>query len=168
MLFLTLLSVAATAQHVEMQRVTDEDLPELLKIQFETTFPKAEKVKWYREIERFSNAEDDPGIAGFYKVNFKLNKLKKTSVFDAKGNLIETLTTISRRELPDAVSKSFSRNFEGYRIGKLRMAEKGRAIYFEGDVVTGGTVITFLFDSNGQLVEKLQHSEMPKKIGTIR
>ncbi|MES2387455.1 MAG: hypothetical protein V4543_05605 [Bacteroidota bacterium] len=154
----------AAAQQVRMVSMSIDELPEAIEQQFNTTFPGAKGASWKREEEVYGK---DDAVPGFYYVTFKHNKLKKQSVFDAKGKLIETVTTISRKELPLAVSNAFN-NYEGQSIGRLRMIEKGRMIYFEGEFLLNFEKITCIFDSNGQIVEKVKRNALPKKISVVK
>jgi hypothetical protein len=167
-LFLLFPGYTHAQKHVT-KRIFDDDIPEKIVEQFQISFPGALKPKWYQEEERFNDDDETPPAQLFYKVIFKLKKVKKTSVFDSKGNLMETVTVIKSKDLPAAVSRSFSENFKGYGFRKLRMIEKGHSIMFEADVFESYTLITCIFDSNGQLIEKVKRNRKPRKIGnTVR
>src|ERR1043166_5042822 len=98
-LCVTVLLTSAGAQEISADKV-----PSMVSSAFKTKFPNVQKVKWEMENEKE------------YEAGFKLNSIEMSALFDASGNWLETEFEIKVAGLPQPVSQTISKQFNGYAI----------------------------------------------------
>ena len=94
----------------------DEKIPAAAKTGFAAKFPTAQKVKW--SVEK----------PGEFEAEFTLNKVETSTLFDAKGNLLETETEIKESELPQAVKATLAKDFAGYKLDEIEKATDAKGV----------------------------------------
>ena len=102
-------------------------VPEAVLAAFKNKFPDAGGVKWGKE-----NATE-------YEAEFKLNNTAVSANFKLDGSWVETETTISIADLPEAVSTAVTKKYPG---AVITMAEKtempGNKIIYEVAIKING------------------------------
>ena len=120
-----------------------EDTPAAAKSAFAAKYPTAQKVKW--SVEK----------PGEFEVEFTLNKVESSALFDAAGKFLESEAEIKEADLPQAVKATIAKDFVGYKLDEIEIAtdEKGVATY-EMEAAKGKEKLELSFDANGKLLSK--------------
>lgn len=119
-----------------------KNIPPLASSKLQALYPKAENIRWDKENTNF-------------EVNFKVNDVEMSIIFDAKGNLLETETEIERDSLPDAVKTALSKEFNGYEIREAARIVKDGKTTFESELKKGKSKLDAIFRPDGMLVKKI-------------
>jgi hypothetical protein len=120
-----------------------EDAPAAAKSAFATKFPGAQKVKW--SVEK----------PGEFEVEFTLNKVESSALFDAAGTFLEAETELRQSDLPQAVKATIAKDFAGYKLDEIERATDAKGIItFEMQAVKGKEKLEICFDANGKLLSK--------------
>src|SRR4051794_5304095 len=85
------------------QKIDEKNVPAAVKAKQKSLYPTSKISKWEKED-------------GKYEAEFDLNKVETSTLFDEKGNLLETETEIKISELPAAVSTYVARNYQGQKV----------------------------------------------------
>ncbi len=121
----------------------DEKIPAVTKTGFAAKFPTAQKVNW--GVEK----------PGEFEAEFKLNGVETSTLFDAKGNLLETEVEIKESELPLAVKAILAKDFAGYKLDEIEKATDAKGVAtFEMEADKGKDKLEISFDANGKLLGK--------------
>ncbi|RLD83016.1 MAG: hypothetical protein DRJ10_04335 [Bacteroidetes bacterium] len=120
----------------------EKEVPEEIKAQFLEMEPLAQDIEWL--INK-----------GLYKTYYTINKCKKTSYFDKKGNWLETETEITKEELAPAIIEVLNNQFFEYTIKDIELVETfDRQILYEVDLQKDGKKYDILFDESGKILRK--------------
>lgn len=113
------------------------DVPAAAKATIARLYPGVKAVKWEKED-------------GNYEAGLKHNSKALSLVIDAKGNVLETETTIAESALPAAVREYVTRHHAGKKIKEAAeiVDAKGKKTY-EAEV--GGKDL--IFDEKGQFIK---------------
>ena len=115
---------------------------EVLKA-FSEKFPDAEIEEWEKE------AED------IFEVSFQESGKSMSSNFNLKGEWLETETTISKVDLPQAIHDAITHLYPGYQIEKAescQQVEKALSYEFELKNERTDDELEATFDVNGNLI----------------
>jgi len=100
------------------QKIEKKDVPIAVIESFESYFPKAKNPKWELDFEN-------------YQVDFVLNKVENTVLYNKEGKLLEQSTIIKASEVPklirDSLSTVLGKSFSSTsfdEIKKVVIAEK--------------------------------------------
>lgn len=120
-----------------------EDAPAAAKSAFAAKYPDARKVIW--SVEK----------PGEFEVEFTLNKVESSALFDAAGKFLEAETEIRESDLPQDVRTTIAKDFVGFKLDEIEKAtdEKGITTY-EMEAVKGKEKFEISFDTNGRLLSK--------------
>lgn len=140
MTMLPLSSVAPTYYSLESKpsiMLLTIDVPAAAKATVARLYPNAKAVKWEKED-------------GHYEAELSHNGKALSLVIDAKGNVLETETTISESALPAVVRAYVAKHHAGKKIKEAAeiVDAKGRKTY-EAEV--GGKDL--IFDEKGQFIK---------------
>jgi hypothetical protein len=120
-----------------------EDAPAAAKSAFAAKYPTAQKVKW--SVEK----------PGEFEVEFTLNKVESSALFDASGKFLESETEVSKADLPAAVNATISKDFAGYKLDEIEKSTDAKgAVTFEMEAVKGKDKLAISFDATGKLISK--------------
>jgi len=120
-----------------------QEIPATAKTAFAAKFPTAQKAKW--SIEK----------PGEYEVEFTLDKMESSALFDAAGTLIETETEINQSELPSAAKTTLAKDFAGFKLDEIERSTDAKGIIsYEMEAVKGKEKLELCFDANGKLTSK--------------
>jgi hypothetical protein len=113
-----------------------DDVPALVKTKFASLYPTVTRSRWSKEDANF-------------EVNFELNEVETSVVFDAQGNVLETETEISVTALPKGVIDYCSKTFPGKKIKEAAKLMDGKgAVTYEAEI--GGA--DQIFDAGGNFI----------------
>jgi hypothetical protein len=130
----------------------DEKIPAAAKTGFAAKFPTAQKVKW--SIEK----------PGEFEVEYVLNSVESSSLFDAKGNLLETEAELKETELPASVRATLAKDFAGYKLDEIEKATDAKGtVSYEMEAVKGKEKLEISFDASGKLLGKEPLKEEKEK-----
>lgn len=120
-----------------------EETPAAAKTAFTAKYPTAQKVKW--SVEK----------PGEFEVEFTLNKVESSALFDAAGKLLETEGEVKETELPQAVKATIAKDFAGYKLDEIEKSTdtKGTTTY-EMEAVKGKDKLELSFEASGKLLSK--------------
>ncbi len=120
-----------------------EETPAAAKAAFAAKYPTAEKVKW--GVEK----------PGEFEVEFTLNKIATSALYDAAGKLLETEGEMKESQLPQAVKATISKDFAGYKLDEIEISTDAKgSVTYEMEAVKGKNKLEISFDENGKLLSK--------------
>ena len=120
-----------------------DETPAAAKTAFAAKYPTAQKVKW--SVEK----------PGEFEVEFTLNKVATSALYDATGKLLETEGEIKEAELPQAVKATITRDFAGYKLDEIEMSTDTKGVTsYEMEAFKGKAKFEISFDANGKLLSK--------------
>ena len=119
-----------------------EDAPAAAKTAFAAKYPEAQKVKW--SVEK----------PGEFEVEFTMNKVESSALFDAEGKFLESETEIKEAELPQAVKTTISKDFAGYKLDEIEKTDSKGVTAYEMEAAKGKDKLEISFDGNGKLISK--------------
>ena len=138
--FMTLLSCMAIVLFSFAQKPKDET-PAAAKAAFATKYPTAQKVKW--SVEK----------PGEFEVEFTMNKVELSALYDATGKQLETETEMKESALPQAVKAAIAKDFAGYKIDEIeKSTDANGAASYEMEAVKGKVKLEISFDADGKLI----------------
>ena len=131
---------------------TKEETPAAAKSAFAAKYPTAQKVKW--SVEK----------PGEFEVDFTLNKVESSALFDATGKFLEAETEIKQSELPQVVQATIAKDFAGYKLDEIeKSTDTNSVVSYEMEAVKGKEKLELSFDANGKLLSKAPLKEEEKK-----
>jgi hypothetical protein len=131
---------------------TKEETPAKAKSAFATKYPTAQKVKW--SVEK----------PGEFEVEFTLNKVESSALFDADGKFLESEIEINKSELPQAAQATIAKDFASYKLDEIEKSTDTKGtITFEMIAAKGKEKLDLCFDANGKLLSKEPLKEEEKK-----
>lgn len=122
------------------QRMPDKNVPANVKSTFQREYPRATKVKWYKEGDK-------------YEASFDQNNRNNSVLMDGTGNVVETEVEIELIQLPKEVLEYVKTHYPG------KQAKEGAKITDAKGMVTYEVEIEgvdLIFDSNGRFLEELK------------
>ncbi|MEI7831340.1 MAG: PepSY-like domain-containing protein [Prolixibacteraceae bacterium] len=120
-----------------------EDAPAAAKSAFAAKYPAAQKVKW--SVEK----------PGEFEVDFILNKVESSALFDASGKFLESETEVSNADLPAAVKAILAKDFAGYKLDEITKATDTKGVVtYEMQAAKGKDKLSLDFDATGKLLSK--------------
>ena len=120
-----------------------EETPAAAKAAFASKYPTAQKVKW--SVEK----------PGEFEVEFTLNKIESSALYDTTGKLLETECEIEDSELPQAVKATLAKDFAGYKLDEIEKATDSNGLTtYEMEAAKGKVKFEISFDMNGKLLSK--------------
>ena len=120
-----------------------DETPVAAKTAFAAKYPTAQKVKW--SVEK----------PGEFEVEFTLNKVATSALYDATGKLLETEGEIKEAELPQAVKATIAKDFAGYKLDEIEMSTDTKGVTsYEMEAFKGKAKFEISFDANGKLLSK--------------
>lgn len=121
----------------------EEETPTAAKSAFAAKYPAAHKVKW--SVEK----------PGEFEVEFVLNKVESSALFDAVGKFLEAETEINKSELPQAAQATIANDFAGYKLDEIELSTDAKGVTsYEMEAAKGKDKLELCFDANGKLLSK--------------
>ncbi len=122
---------------VTSQKMQEKDVPVSVKTALQKQYPKAAKVKWNKESDK-------------YEAEFDLNKEETSVLIDASGNVIETEVEIEISKLPKGVAEYVKTNYKSSIKEAAKITDAKGSITYEAEI-KGKDII---FDSNGKFIKE--------------
>ena len=128
------------------------EAPEAAKAAFAAKYPTAQKVKW--SVEK----------PGEFEVEFTLNKVESSALFDACGKFLESEVEIKEAALPQAVKATLMKDFAGYKLDEIEKSIDAKELTtYEMEAVKGKDKLELSFDVSGKLLSKEPLKEETEK-----
>ncbi|QKG56421.1 hypothetical protein GKZ68_07110 [Hymenobacter sp. BRD128] len=119
------------------QTLKPTQVPAAAKATFKAKFPTVTSNTWEKEGDKFE--------AGFKQAGKTMS-----AVLTPAGELLETETDMSPRQLPAAVRTTLARDYKAYQIKEAAtIVRAGGATVYEAEVSKGGKAQDVLFLANG-------------------
>lgn len=132
-----LLAAMASVSFANAQKVSDKEVPAVVKSALHTAYPNAKELKWEKE-------------KGNYEVGFKMEKTDYSVLMDASGGILETETGISMDKLPANAKAYVAKNYAGQKIKEVaKIADNKGVVTYEVEV-KGKDLI---FDNAGEFLK---------------
>ena len=120
-----------------------DETPAAAKTAFSAKYPGAQKVKW--SVEK----------PGEFEVEFVLNKVESSALFDASGKFLESEVEIKETELPQGVKATLAKDFIGFKLDEIEKSTDIKGIVtFEMEAAKGKEKLVISFDGAGKLLSK--------------
>jgi len=120
-----------------------EEAPAAAITAFATKYPAAQKVKW--SVEK----------PGEFEVEFTMNKVESSALYDATGKLLETEGEMKESQLPQAVKATIAKDFASYKLDEIEISTDAKgAVTYEMEAVKGKSKFEISFEENGKLLSK--------------
>lgn len=138
----------------------EADVPAQVVAAFKKKYPNARADKFEREAGK--GAEKGKTI---YEIKFRDGKKKLEIELTAEGAIVAEEEVITKKDLPEAVRKSFAESEYGKAQWKLKQIEKKTQIekkpetIFEIEVVAKGEVMELSYDDTGKLLSAEKEGE---------
>ena len=131
---------------VNAQKMEEAAVPQTVKASFAKAYPTVKKVKWEKEDDNF-------------EAEFKLNSIETSVVFNNTGEVLETETEISLKELPEAVLNKVKESYSVKDIEEIAKIETKKGIQYEVEIELKEKTIELIYDSTGKLLKKEEKNE---------
>ncbi len=126
------------------QKVSSDNVPDVVKNKFKEKFPTAQKTKWELDYDK-------------YEVEFKLNKQEISAEFDKDGNWIETETPIKPSAINAEVKEFVSKNFDGFIIKEAEKIETlTKGVLYELEIKKNELSYVIVVSEKGQLISRTE------------
>lgn len=148
-----LLTILLTLQ-VSAQRVTVDNVPDVVAAAFKAKFSIAEKVSW---------AIDDDS----YQADFKVGKVDFTGTFDRSGKWLMTEKFIKPSELPKKVKAALIKEFgqlSGFTYDEVEKVETEKGVDYEMDIKKGELTYRMAVSEKGEVIKKEDKTENKKEV----
>ena len=122
------------------QKVSDKEVPTVVKTALQKSFPQATEIKWDKE-----NAN--------YEASFDANETDYSLLIDPSGNVLETEMEIKTDELPANVKAYLFKNYSGKKIKEAAKITDSKGIITYEAEIKGKDLI---FDSNGNFIKEVK------------
>ncbi len=120
-----------------------EDAPAAAKSAFAAKYPTAQKVKW--SVEK----------PGEFEVDFTLNKVESSALFDTSGKFLESESEVTNADLPAAVKAILAKDFAGFKLDEITKATDAKGVVtYEMQAAKGKDKLALDFDATGKLLSK--------------
>lgn len=117
-------------------------VPSAVTEAFSKKFPTATNVKWEKE----SKTE--------FEANFTENKTEKSVNYSAKGDWLETETTITFEQLPAKVQKTFKNTNKNSKVKTVAKIETSTGeTNYEIEVKKAIGTVEYFYNSDGKLID---------------
>lgn len=124
------------------QDIPESQVPTAAVQSFKSNFTKARDVEWERAGDLF-------------KVEFEIRPGRDHEVwYDGTGKVIKHQEEIPRRELPQAVTKSVSTGFSGYRIDDVKKITTDSTTTYVMELDSNAQDWKITVDAGGKLINK--------------
>ncbi|GAB4343069.1 MAG: hypothetical protein OHK0038_23090 [Flammeovirgaceae bacterium] len=133
-----LLGVMFAVTFANAQKVSDREVPIVVKNTLQKSYPNAKEIKWKKEKAN-------------YEAEFEVNETDYSVLIDVSGNIIETEVEIKIDELPANAKAYISKNYADQKIKETAKITDSKGIVTYEAEIKGKDLI---FDSNGSLIKE--------------
>jgi len=120
------------------QKISDKEVPTVVKNTLQKSYPNAKEIKWEKEKAN-------------YEAEFEVDETDYSLLIDVSGNILETEIEIKIHELPAKAKEYVSKNYAGQKIKETaKIADSKGVVTYEAEI-KGKDLI---FDSNGNFIKE--------------
>lgn len=121
------------------QKISEKEIPAVVKTALQKNYPNAEEVKWDKEKAN-------------YEAEFEVNETDYSVLMDASGKILETEIEIESNELPANTKAYITKNYADKKIKEAaKITDNKGTVTYEAEI-KGKDVI---FDSNGNFIKEV-------------
>lgn len=137
-------ALGACSGGVFSQKLTDNQVPVVVKKGIKNKFPNTGKVEWKLKTDKN------------YEAEFKLNRIEIAVKFDSSGKWLETESEIKESQLPSAVRNVIAKDYLNYKIIETQTVEfpDGKEKLYEIHIKKGKEVVKLLLSGGGKTIDK--------------
>lgn len=121
---------------VNAQKISDKEVPAVVKSTLQKNYPDAREVKWEKE-------------KGNYEAGFEHNHSEYSLLMDVSGKIIETEIEIKKEELPLKVKEYVAKNYAGSKIKEAAKITDAKGVVTYEAEVNG---MDLIFDAQGNFI----------------
>ena len=119
------------------QKVSDKEVPTVVKNTLQKSYPSAKEIKWEKEKAN-------------YEAGFENNETEYSVLIDVSGNILETEIEIKVDALPANAKEYVSKNYAGQKIKEATKITDNKGVVTYEAEIKGKDLI---FDSNGNFIK---------------
>ena len=120
------------------QKISDKEVPTVVKSTLQKNYPNAKELKWEKE-------------KGNYEAEFEVDETDYSLLIDISGNILETEIEIKIDELPANAKDYVSKNYAGQKIKEAAKITDSKGVVTYEAEVKGKDLI---FDSRGNFIKE--------------
>lgn len=137
---LFLLIAVAGFSFVNAQRVSDAEVPKVVRAALQKDYPNTKALKWEKEN-------------GNYEAGFEISETDYSVLLDASGNILETEVEISIASLPANAKYYVAQKYPGKKIKEAaKITDVKGVVTYEAEV-SGKDLI---FDNSGKFLKEVK------------
>ena len=122
------------------QKVSDKEVPTVVKSALQKSYPNAKEIKWEKEKAN-------------YEAEFEVNETDYSLLMDVSGNILETEIEIKVDALPANAKDYISKNYAGQKIKETAKITDSKGVVTYEAEVKGKDLI---FDKNGNFIKEVK------------
>ncbi|MFC0876204.1 PepSY-like domain-containing protein [Saccharicrinis sp. FJH2] len=122
-------------------------VPEQVKAAFAKKFPNAKHVEWGKESETEWEAE------------FRINGMEYSANYDTSGKWLETESEISKKDLPESIKNTITKDFSGYKTDEAEISETRDGVFYEIKLERKGEALEIVFNKSGKVIKQKKIDE---------
>ena len=123
------------------QKLSPQKVPQNVRKAFTKQFPRATQIAW---------AMKDSA----YNVNFLVEKIKYSAVFDKNARLLEKLTSMKVSDLPKEVKNALKKEFQGFKATEAEKLEKNNLVQYNVVISKKTEILKVQVSPGGEVVSK--------------
>ncbi len=133
-----LLAAVAGVSFTNAQKVSEKEVPAVVKSALQKDYPNVKKVKWEKE-------------KGNYEAGFEVKENDYSVLIDASGNIIETEVEINIDALPANIKSYITKNYPGKKIKEAaKITDNKGVVTYEAEVNDKDLI----FDDSGKFLKE--------------
>ncbi len=131
-----LLAVVASVSLANAQKVSEKEVPAVVRSALQKSYPNAEELKWDKESSN-------------YEAEFEVDETDYSVLIDASGNILETEVEISTDTLPANAKAYIAKNYAGNKIKETaKITDAKGTVTYEAEV----NGLDLIFDHSGKFL----------------
>ena len=135
-----LLGAMFAVSFANAQKVSDKEVPTVVKNTLQKSYPNAKEIKWEKEKAN-------------YEAEFEVNETDYSLLIDVSGNILETEVEIKIDELPAKAKEYVSKNYAGQKIKEAAKITDSKGVVTYEAEVKGKDLI---FDNTGKFLKEVK------------
>ena len=135
-----LLGAMFVVSFANAQKVSDKEVPTVVKNTLQKSYPNAKEIKWEKEKAN-------------YEAGFEVSEKEYSLLIDASGKILETEMEIKMEELPANAKAFISKNYAGQKIKETAKITDSKGVVTYEAEVKGKDLI---FDKNGNFIKEVK------------
>lgn len=136
-----LLVAMASVSFANAQKVSEKEVPAVVKSALQKSHPNAKGLKWEKE-------------EGNYEAGFKVGEADYSVLIDASGKILETEGEIKMEELPANAKAYVAKNYAAQKIKEVAKITDSKGVVTYEVEVKGKDLI---FDNAGKFLKEVKN-----------